>query len=119
MNTLTHSSVFLITPNAYGNQNSLLLIANGLSSSSFPLIPKSWTTEKFSVPRSKSVILCAKKKNDEKEDRHSFIAKPDEAIGPFPEAVLLKEVTLPSFNKKPLFLILLFLNYRNLSYLVF
>lgn len=34
------------------------------------------------------MIAKAKKK---KEDSHSFVAKPDEATGPFPEAVLLKE----------------------------
>lgn len=38
----------------------------------------------------KSVIAAAKKKN-KKEDTHSHVAKPDEATGPFPEAVLLKE----------------------------
>ncbi|KAK6913654.1 Ribosomal protein S6 [Dillenia turbinata] len=37
----------------------------------------------------KSVIVEAKKKN--KVDSHSFVAKPDEATGPFPEALLLKE----------------------------
>ncbi|KAK6930317.1 hypothetical protein RJ641_004411, partial [Dillenia turbinata] len=37
----------------------------------------------------KSVIVEAKKKN--KVDSQSFVAKPDEATGPFPEALLLKE----------------------------
>ncbi|KAF8394703.1 hypothetical protein HHK36_020920 [Tetracentron sinense] len=39
--------------------------------------------------RRKSVIAEAKKKK--KDDSHSFVAKPDEATGPFPEAVLLRE----------------------------
>ncbi|XP_055960786.1 protein REGULATOR OF FATTY ACID COMPOSITION 3, chloroplastic-like isoform X2 [Mercurialis annua] len=36
----------------------------------------------------KSIIVGARKK---KEDKHSFVSKEDEATGPFPEAVLLKE----------------------------
>lgn len=42
------------------------------------------------------ITAAAKKENKpnkkKKEDSHSFIAKPDEATGPFPEAVLLREV---------------------------
>ncbi|EXB94363.1 30S ribosomal protein S6 [Morus notabilis] len=40
--------------------------------------------------RRKSVIVGAKKKSN-KQDAHSFVPKPDEATGPFPEAVLLKQ----------------------------
>ncbi|XP_043724015.1 uncharacterized protein LOC122671001 [Telopea speciosissima] len=40
-----------------------------------------------------SVVVAAKKKK-EKVDSHSFVPKPDEATGPFPEAVLLKEKEL-------------------------
>ncbi|KAI9123177.1 hypothetical protein K1719_006066 [Acacia pycnantha] len=40
--------------------------------------------------KSVSVIVGARKK-DKKDDSHSFIPKPDEATGFFPEAVLLKE----------------------------
>ncbi|KAL5700789.1 Subunit of heteropentameric Replication factor C (RF-C) [Ranunculus cassubicifolius] len=43
----------------------------------------------FQVNDRKLVIANAKKKN--KDDFHSFVAKPDEATGPFPEAILLKE----------------------------
>ncbi|EEF43134.1 structural constituent of ribosome, putative [Ricinus communis] len=46
---------------------------------------------KLSLGLRKSVIVEAKKTNKKKEDKHSFIPKPDEATGPFPEAVLLKE----------------------------
>lgn len=42
-------------------------------------------------------MAAAKKDNKpnkkRKEDRHSFIPKPDEATGPFPEALLLREVS--------------------------
>lgn len=33
-----------------------------------------------------------KNKSSEKVDDHSFVSRPDEATGPFPEAVLLKKV---------------------------
>ncbi|CAN1195138.1 Protein REGULATOR OF FATTY ACID COMPOSITION 3, chloroplastic [Linum perenne] len=36
-------------------------------------------------------IGCAKKKKDKKDDDHYFVPKPDEATGPFPEAVLLRK----------------------------
>ncbi|CAN1281725.1 Protein REGULATOR OF FATTY ACID COMPOSITION 3, chloroplastic [Linum perenne] len=36
-------------------------------------------------------IVCAKKKKDKKDDDHYFVPKPDEATGPFPEAVLLRK----------------------------
>ncbi|KAL7123731.1 hypothetical protein ABFS83_14G002400 [Erythranthe nasuta] len=44
--------------------------------------------------RGKSAIVAAAKKDNKKgkkEDAHSFVAKPDESTGPFPEAVLLKQ----------------------------
>ncbi|KAG9457768.1 hypothetical protein H6P81_002276 [Aristolochia fimbriata] len=49
----------------------------------------SFSIQKLSVGvgRRKLVIAAAKKK---KVDTHSFVPKPDEATGPFPEAVLLK-----------------------------
>ncbi|KAJ4871541.1 Translation elongation factor EF1B/ribosomal protein S6 family protein [Raphanus sativus] len=37
------------------------------------------------------VIAAAKKKKSKKDDSHSFSARPDEATGPFPESILLKE----------------------------
>ncbi|XP_010270838.1 PREDICTED: uncharacterized protein LOC104607049 [Nelumbo nucifera] len=67
------------------NHISCLIFGNGVSSlrSFFP-------QELSIVDRGrKSVISEAKKKN--KVDSHSFIPKPDEATGIFPEAVLLKE----------------------------
>ncbi|XP_054790472.1 protein REGULATOR OF FATTY ACID COMPOSITION 3, chloroplastic-like [Prosopis cineraria] len=46
----------------------------------------------ISVGRRKSVsVIVGASKRDKKEDSHSFIPKPDEATGFFPEAVLLKE----------------------------
>lgn len=43
--------------------------------------------------RTSSFVVSAsnKKKKKKKSDSHSFIPKPDEATGPFPEAVLLRE----------------------------
>ncbi|XP_057799802.1 protein REGULATOR OF FATTY ACID COMPOSITION 3, chloroplastic [Salvia miltiorrhiza] len=46
--------------------------------------------------RSNSTVTAAAKKENKpkkkrKEDSHSFISRPDEATGPFPEAVLLKQ----------------------------
>ncbi|WMV09525.1 hypothetical protein MTR67_002910 [Solanum verrucosum] len=41
--------------------------------------------------RTPSVIVSASNKKKKKSDSHSFIPKPDEATGPFPEAVLLRE----------------------------
>ncbi|KAJ0238429.1 RFC3 [Hirschfeldia incana] len=37
------------------------------------------------------VAAAAKKKKSKKDDSHSFSARPDEATGPFPESILLKE----------------------------
>lgn len=51
-----------------------------------------FSAQKLSRSLRKSVIVEAKKKNKkEKTDTHSFVPKPDEATGPFPESVLLKE----------------------------
>lgn len=53
--------------------------------------------------RSRSTTVAAAKKenksisNRKKDDGHSFASKPDEATGPFPEAVLLKEVSFYAF----------------------
>ncbi|PIA60968.1 hypothetical protein AQUCO_00300468v1 [Aquilegia coerulea] len=65
---------------------SCLISANGCSS------PMSFTTRKLCIEGEKDrklVIVEAKKKK--KSDSHSFVSKPNEATGPFPEAVLLKE----------------------------
>ena len=72
-----------------GNRNPCLVLANGYSSSSSCSTPL--TSQNLSVGHRKSVIVGAKK-NKDKEDTHSFVAEPDEATGPFPESVLLKEV---------------------------
>ncbi|KAK4745615.1 hypothetical protein SAY87_011927 [Trapa incisa] len=70
------------------SRSSCLFFANGLSSSS--------SSTSFSsliyAGRRKPVVVGAKKnKKDERRDSHSFVPRPDEAIGLFPEAVLLKE----------------------------
>lgn len=45
----------------------------------------------------KSVLMSAKKNN--KQDRHSFVPKPDETTGIFPESVLLKEKVVQEDGK--------------------
>lgn len=77
------------------------ILANGFSFSR-PFL----TTQRLSVGlrERESVIVRAsaedkeekKKKRKKKVDTHSFVVKPDEATGAFPEAVLLKEVILVS-----------------------
>ncbi|CAE5967587.1 unnamed protein product [Arabidopsis arenosa] len=37
------------------------------------------------------LVAAAKKKKSKKDDNHSFSARPEEATGPFPESILLKE----------------------------
>lgn len=64
---------------------------NGYSSSS----SLAFFPQKLSLSLRKSVIVEVKKKTKkERPDNHSFVPKPDEATGPFPESVLLKEVNL-------------------------
>lgn len=89
------------------NHNPCSIFANGYSSytssssSSFPFFGQN-----LSVGPKKSVsVIVAAKKKDKKEDSHSFIPKPDEATGFFPEAVLLREVISHS---NPCFAILLY-----------
>ncbi|KAF3456400.1 hypothetical protein FNV43_RR01050 [Rhamnella rubrinervis] len=85
---LTPKASKLVSDNgSSGNRNPCLVLANGYSSSSSP---RPLTSQNISVGHRKSVIVGAKK-NNEKEDTHSFVARPDEATGPFPESVLLKE----------------------------
>ncbi|CAK7326298.1 unnamed protein product [Dovyalis caffra] len=94
METLLRSIATYPTPKQIlflnSNQNTSLFTANGSRSfSSRSLFP--------SLGLRKSVVVEAKKSNKSnrnkknKQDTHSFVAKPDEAVGPFPEAVLLKE----------------------------
>ncbi|CAL5393512.1 unnamed protein product [Camellia sinensis] len=67
------------------NPNRCLVFANGYSS----LSP--FSSQRVSTRLRKSVIVAAKKDKKKKVDSHSFVPKSDEATGPFPEAVLLKE----------------------------
>ncbi|XP_040990987.1 glutamic acid-rich protein [Juglans microcarpa x Juglans regia] len=68
--------------------NLYMKAANGYSSLS---LSAPFTTHKLSVAFRDSVIVGAKNSKNKKADGHSFVPKPDEATGPFPEAVLLKE----------------------------
>ncbi|PKU74197.1 hypothetical protein MA16_Dca018984 [Dendrobium catenatum] len=47
--------------------------------------------KKLSGSGQRSLVVARANKRKEKPDSHSFIPKPDEATGPFPEAVLLKK----------------------------
>ncbi|KAD0728480.1 hypothetical protein E3N88_43790 [Mikania micrantha] len=50
----------------------------------------------------KSVVMGAKKNNDsdkKKQDRHSFVPRPDETTGIFPESVLLKQKVVQEDGK--------------------
>ncbi|XP_057959084.1 protein REGULATOR OF FATTY ACID COMPOSITION 3, chloroplastic-like [Malania oleifera] len=79
------SSLANLIPNfstPLSKQKSCLISATGLST------PWSASPQKPSFLR-KSLIADAKK--NKKADTHSFVPRPDEATGPFPEAVLLKE----------------------------
>lgn len=44
-----------------------------------------------------SSLIAAANKKKKKDDTHSFVPRPDEATGPFPEAILLKEVNYKLF----------------------
>ncbi|KAK2990190.1 hypothetical protein RJ640_014642 [Escallonia rubra] len=70
------------------NRHCCLAFPNG-HSSLFP-IPSQKLPPRL---RASPVTAAAKKKNgkNKKADSHSFASKPDEATGPFPEAVLLKQ----------------------------
>ncbi|GLT67202.1 hypothetical protein SLA2020_395280 [Shorea laevis] len=45
----------------------------------------------FFNPGRRNPVIVLAKNNKNKQDTHSFVPKPDEATGPFPEAVLLKQ----------------------------
>lgn len=59
--------------------------------------------------KSLPLVAAAKKKKSKRDDNHSFSARPDEATGPFPESILLKEVPflsrLAQSYCNPLFLV--------------
>ncbi|CAN6551210.1 unnamed protein product [Malus baccata var. baccata] len=102
MGALTHSfSGVSLTPTALKsvgtngsssrNQNSSVKFSNGYSSFSSR---RPFPAQKLSVGVRRSVIVGARKnsnKEKNKEDNHSFASKPDEATGPFPESVLLRQ----------------------------
>ena len=101
METLVNtSSAAYLTPKAsnfstkifsfLGSQNPHTKLANGY----FPIsLSRPFTTQKLCAGLRDSVIVGAKKDHKNKrEDTHSFVPKTEEVTGPFPEAVLLKEV---------------------------
>ena len=101
METLINtSSAAYLTPKAsnfstkifsfLGSQNPHTKLANGY----FPIsLSRPFTTQKLCAGLRDSVIVGAKKDHKNKrEDTHSFVPKTEEVTGPFPEAVLLKEV---------------------------
>ncbi|XP_075085780.1 protein REGULATOR OF FATTY ACID COMPOSITION 3, chloroplastic [Nicotiana tabacum] len=62
--------------------------ANGHSSFFLYFLHKNPSSQKL---RTSVVSSASNKKKKKKSDSHSFVPKPDEATGPFPEAVLLRE----------------------------
>lgn len=74
-----------------------------ISSSSFSCLLPFDYSQRLKLKGNSAIIAAAKKENKninnkrKKDDTHSFIPRPDEATGPFPEAVLLKEVYYFSF----------------------
>ncbi|XP_047317084.1 uncharacterized protein LOC124920607 [Impatiens glandulifera] len=69
---------------SFNQQTSCLFVSKSASFSSF-------STRKISISLRKSSIATAVGKGKKKSDSHSFVSRPDEASGFFPEAVLLKE----------------------------
>ncbi|XP_061352765.1 protein REGULATOR OF FATTY ACID COMPOSITION 3, chloroplastic [Gastrolobium bilobum] len=75
------------------NHNPCFIFANGYPSSS---------SRSFSVlnkPRKSISVIVNARKKDKKEDSHSFVPKPEEVTGFFPEAVLLKKKTVEEDGK--------------------
>ncbi|KAL2464235.1 uncharacterized protein Fot_52191 [Forsythia ovata] len=85
----------LFNPFSSGSSSSLnrnyrfLVSANGHKYPSFTFAPLS--LQKVRLRGSSVTVAAAKKENKKRESNHSFVPKPGEATGPFPEAVLLKE----------------------------
>ena len=90
---LQHSSAKVVAPRLPKLKAGSGLFAN---QNTFFKLPQ----ENSYLGRRKLLIVEAKKNknNDSKQDTHSFIPKPDETTGFFPEAVLLKEVSFYSFS---------------------
>ncbi|MFQ6652978.1 hypothetical protein Gotur_024606, partial [Gossypium turneri] len=86
MESLLHSSTKIVAPTLPKLQIKCGFFGNQHSFSIFP-------QQNSCLGRRKLLIVEAKKNknNDNKQDSHSFIPKPDETTGFFPEAVLLKE----------------------------
>ncbi|KAI3459195.1 hypothetical protein Pfo_015858 [Paulownia fortunei] len=81
---------------ALNNKSCFWASANGRkTSSSFScLLP--FYSQRLRLRGNSAIVAAAKKENRninkrKKDDSHSFVPRPDEATGPFPEAVLLKE----------------------------
>ncbi|KAM7463170.1 hypothetical protein LguiA_031291 [Lonicera macranthoides] len=81
-------------------RNCCFVLANSYSSSFLPLsyssqnLTSTTTSLSLSLKRRSTSVIVAGKKNknfQKKADNHSFVSKPDESTGPFPEAVLLKQ----------------------------
>lgn len=89
MESLLHSSVKIVAPTLPKLQIKSGFFGDQLSFSVFP-------QQNSCLGRRKLLIVEAKKNknNDNKQDSHSFIPKLDETTGFFPEAVLLKEVSV-------------------------
>ncbi|KAA3452951.1 acidic leucine-rich nuclear phosphoprotein 32 family member A [Gossypium australe] len=86
MESLLHSSTKIVATTLPKLQIKCGFFGNRHSFSIFP-------QQNSCLGRRKLLIVEAKKNknNDNKQDSHSFIPKPDETTGFFPEAVLLKE----------------------------
>ena len=95
---LNHLSV--LTTSSLSTEVPKLFSSSGLSVNrkcclTFGKNGSSFSSQKICLRLRESVIVAAKKnikKHVKKEDTHSFVVRPDEATGPYPEAVLLKEV---------------------------
>ncbi|KAF2310310.1 hypothetical protein GH714_007692 [Hevea brasiliensis] len=91
METLLHTTATYPNPKQFHGRglswyrNTSFNFPNGYCSAEL------FTSRKLSFGLRRYVTVGAKRKNNKKEDTHSFVPKPDEATGPFPEAVLLKE----------------------------
>ncbi|XP_057471358.1 protein REGULATOR OF FATTY ACID COMPOSITION 3, chloroplastic-like [Actinidia eriantha] len=94
---LNHSSV--LTTSSLSTEVPKLFSSSGFSMNrkcclTFGKNGSSFSSQKICLRLRESVIAAAKKNNKKhvkKEDTHSFVVRPDEATGPYPEAVLLKE----------------------------
>ncbi|KAJ8619379.1 hypothetical protein MRB53_027908 [Persea americana] len=101
MESLMHSATALSSKSFRFHCKERVSIKDGILANGFSFSRPFLTTQRLSVGfrERESVIVRAsaedeeekKKKRKKKVDTHSFVVKPDEATGAFPEAVLLKE----------------------------